>query len=395
MLASGKPASPTTEPLLMTVPWVLARWGRAYLIASQVPFTLTPKVSSKSGPVRAAMGPIFPSMPALLNSTSSFPNSFTVASTTAFTSASFATSARMNFAVPPCFWIPCTTATPCSSRRAATTTFAPSRANASAAALPMPALPPRTSTTFESNRLMSPAPRVCPGAKAPGSLTETWMHFWNDRSRIPLTEDMPERIRGVTVGHGTDPRVRCRPGARPRHRALLVQGLRGNQHPGPGQGDGGEPGEPLRHVRGQGRALRRGPRSLRPAGERAGEPGPRPSCRWSVGGPGLVWGAARGGHRATGSPGLPDAQHSDRLHDGAGAHPRSGHGDGPGDDGAAPRGAGARSGLVGPGRSPRVGSVSRGRGPRALGAGAGRRPAAGARSGGRDRPAGARAAAPL
>ena len=90
-------------------------------------------------------------------------------STTALTSSSFATSARMNFAVPPPFWMACTTATPCSSRRAATTTFAPSRANASAVARPMPALPPRTRTTFESNRFMA---RCCsfdtgPGQEAP------------------------------------------------------------------------------------------------------------------------------------------------------------------------------------------------------------------------------------
>ena len=96
----------------MMVPFVLARCGMACFIASQVPLTLTPKVSSKSGPPRVPMGPFFPSMPALLKSTSSRPNSFTVLSTTAWTSASFATSVRMNFAVPPAFWIPCTTATP-------------------------------------------------------------------------------------------------------------------------------------------------------------------------------------------------------------------------------------------------------------------------------------------
>src|SRR5215470_12270168 len=167
MLVFGTPASPTTEPLLTMLPLVFARWGRACFIASQVPFTLTPNVSSKSEPPRSPIGPFFPSMPALLNSTSSWPNSFTVPSTTAFTSASLATSARMNFALPPAFWMACTTATPSASRRDATTTFAPSRANSSAAARPIPALPPRTSATFDSNRFIAVSLVIRPEQEAP------------------------------------------------------------------------------------------------------------------------------------------------------------------------------------------------------------------------------------
>src|SRR6266404_5328069 len=74
-----------------------------------------------------------------------------VKSTIALTSASFATSARMNAAAPPSCWISATTFAPSSSRRPERTTLAPARANSLAVVLPMPEVPPVTSATLSEN----------------------------------------------------------------------------------------------------------------------------------------------------------------------------------------------------------------------------------------------------
>src|SRR5438128_1573584 len=88
------------------------------------------------------------SMPALLNAQSSRPTDSTVLARAAFTSAARVTSHRTASARPPCFsirravsWLPC-------SDTSAATTLAPSRANASAAARPMPLAAPVTNATF-------------------------------------------------------------------------------------------------------------------------------------------------------------------------------------------------------------------------------------------------------
>src|SRR6266550_4967924 len=74
-----------------------------------------------------------------------------VKSTIALTSASFATSARMNAAVPPSCWISATTLAPSFSRRPVRTTLAPARANSIAVVLPIPDVPPVTSATLSEN----------------------------------------------------------------------------------------------------------------------------------------------------------------------------------------------------------------------------------------------------
>src|SRR5437667_141745 len=88
------------------------------------------------------------SMPALLNAKSSRPKASTVLSKAALTSAARVTSHRTASARPPCAsimravsWLPC-------SDTSATTTLAPSWANASAAARPMPLAAPVTNATF-------------------------------------------------------------------------------------------------------------------------------------------------------------------------------------------------------------------------------------------------------
>src|SRR5580658_8010826 len=74
------------------------------------------------------------------------------------TSAAFATSAATNSASPPAARISSTTRLPRSALRAAITTFAPSRANKIAVALPIPELPPVTNATFP---LSLPTHRPC------------------------------------------------------------------------------------------------------------------------------------------------------------------------------------------------------------------------------------------
>ena len=83
-------------------------------------------------------------MPALLKSTSSRPYVSTAAAIRFRTSSSFETSARMNVAAPPSASISRATAAPLSSCQSDTTTLAPSRANSSALARPMPEPPPVT-----------------------------------------------------------------------------------------------------------------------------------------------------------------------------------------------------------------------------------------------------------
>src|SRR5439155_9657838 len=95
--------------------------------------------------------PIWPSVPALLNAMSKRPKVATVLSTSAFTSASRVTSVLTKSAFPPAFSIAWTTACPSFSRRPATTTFAPAFASATAAALPMPEVPPVTTATLFSS----------------------------------------------------------------------------------------------------------------------------------------------------------------------------------------------------------------------------------------------------
>src|SRR5271156_6667001 len=93
------------------------------------------------------IGPTWPSVPALFTATSRRPNRATVLSMRARTSSSLRTSVLMNSASDPRERSSETSALPTSSRRPATTTFAPFLANATAAARPMPVSPPVIKTT--------------------------------------------------------------------------------------------------------------------------------------------------------------------------------------------------------------------------------------------------------
>src|SRR3954447_8043146 len=100
-------------------------------------------------------------MPAVLKAKSSRPTASTVLARAAFTSAARVTSHRTASARPPCSsirravsWLPC-------SDTSAATTPAPSRANASAAARPMPLAAPVTKATFLVNFPVSFVGMVC------------------------------------------------------------------------------------------------------------------------------------------------------------------------------------------------------------------------------------------
>ena len=94
-------------------------------------------------------------MPALLNAKSSRPNASTVLASAAFTSAAFVTSHRAATARPPCPSTRRTVSRLPSSDTSATTTLAPSRANATAAARPMPFAAPVTNATFPAKPFFS------------------------------------------------------------------------------------------------------------------------------------------------------------------------------------------------------------------------------------------------
>lgn len=109
---------------------------------SRTPRTLVSKVAAYDSADCAVIGPVFPSVPALLTATSRRPNRSTVRSTRFLTSSSFRTSARMNPASAPRSSSSATKVLPLSSCLPETIMFAPSRAKARAVARPMPVSAP-------------------------------------------------------------------------------------------------------------------------------------------------------------------------------------------------------------------------------------------------------------
>src|ERR1700730_8332074 len=111
------------------------------------PRTFVSNVAATLSAVWSVIGPTRPSVPALFTATSRRPNRATVLSTRARTSSSLRTSALMNSASEPKERSSLTSALPASSRRPATTRFAPFLAKATAAARPMPVNAPVIKTT--------------------------------------------------------------------------------------------------------------------------------------------------------------------------------------------------------------------------------------------------------
>src|SRR5207253_9940028 len=125
-------------------------------IQLHMPRKLIPITRSQSSGELLAVGAMWAITPALLNATSSRPNSVTVRSTIAATWASSLTSQRIAIALEPAavsFWASARTA---SSLKSASTTAAPAWANALAVASPIPAAAPVTSATlFSKDKFIS------------------------------------------------------------------------------------------------------------------------------------------------------------------------------------------------------------------------------------------------
>src|SRR3989442_6731079 len=143
----GMPAIAAIVATLTIAPPRSASAATSCFIESHVPLRLTSTVRVQSASSSSVMGPMTPSVPALLNATSRRPYDRRAESTSFRTSASRVTSVATNVDSPQWRRMSGTTAVPSVSRRPATTTRAPSAAKASAVALPMPDVPPVTSAT--------------------------------------------------------------------------------------------------------------------------------------------------------------------------------------------------------------------------------------------------------
>src|SRR6266849_7667337 len=132
--------------MMLPLPWACMARTSCFMIRT-TPRTLVSNVAAKLPAVWSVIGPTWPSVAALFTATSRRPNRATVLSTIARTSSSLRTSALMNSASEPKERSSLTSALPASSRRPATTTFAPFLAKATAVARPMPVNAPVISTT--------------------------------------------------------------------------------------------------------------------------------------------------------------------------------------------------------------------------------------------------------
>src|SRR5438067_12169121 len=150
---AGLPLMPMTpapeEVFTIAPPPCLRISGISYFMHRKTPRRLVSRIRFHSSSSYSAVGAGFlGSMPALLKAKSSRPKASTVLARPTFTSSARVTSHRTATARPPCSsirravsWLPC-------SDTSAATTLAPSRANASAAARPMPLAAPVTNATF-------------------------------------------------------------------------------------------------------------------------------------------------------------------------------------------------------------------------------------------------------
>src|SRR3977135_1917456 len=132
--------------MMLPLPWASMARTSCFMLRT-TPRTLVSNVAAKLSAVWSVIGPAWPSVAALFTATSRRPNRATVLSTRARTSAPLRTSAVMNSASEPKERSSSASALPASSRRPATTTFAPFLAKATAAARPMPVKAPVINTT--------------------------------------------------------------------------------------------------------------------------------------------------------------------------------------------------------------------------------------------------------
>src|SRR5215471_5951667 len=149
----GNPISPAAEArFTIAPPPFFTIQSISYLRQRKVPLAFTDMTLSKSSSACSARGTILPSMPALLHAQSSRPKAATALAIKALTFAASVTSARTKIASPAFSLMRATVSLPPSSFKSETTTLAPSSANLSAAARPIPAPAPVTRATFPDTR---------------------------------------------------------------------------------------------------------------------------------------------------------------------------------------------------------------------------------------------------
>src|SRR5579862_3148473 len=148
--APAAPISPATDDMFTMAPPppCFSICGISYFRLSQTPFTLMSITWSNSSSVQSNSGCHLPSMPALLNATSSRPYFSTVLCTNDCTSVALETSPFTKIPSPPADRIRRTVSFPSASRRPVITTLAPSFAKSTAVSRPMPVVPPVISATL-------------------------------------------------------------------------------------------------------------------------------------------------------------------------------------------------------------------------------------------------------
>src|SRR3954454_23441074 len=146
------PMSPPIDELFTIAPLPCLRiCSSSYFMQFQTPFRFTAVMRSNSPPLASAVSTAGDITPALLKAASRRPKVDTVCSIIAFTSASFVTSQRTPIALWPASTICLAAARDSASLTSASTTAAPSAANACAVVKPMPDAAPVTSATLFSN----------------------------------------------------------------------------------------------------------------------------------------------------------------------------------------------------------------------------------------------------
>src|SRR5271170_7343287 len=154
--APTKPDNPSTDAVLTIAPPppCLSICRISYFKHNHTPLRLMLMTRSQSSSDWLMIAAVLPSIPALLNATSSLPNFSTAFFTRFSTSEAFDTSVFTNKASPPAARTNSTLSFPSVSRLPATTTFAPAFAKSIAVSRPIPDVPPVTSAVLPSNSLV-------------------------------------------------------------------------------------------------------------------------------------------------------------------------------------------------------------------------------------------------
>src|ERR1700722_11353144 len=205
MCVLAEPVTPAIDDkLTIDPPPVCFIASTACLVPRNTPREFT-AISLSQASLSSMSDTALPLMPALFTRMSSLPYFCTVASTTAFQSASLVTSRRMNSAVPLARVMSAATCWPSSSNMSAITTLAPSFANRRAVATPIPDAAPLMIATFPSRRIISPPePNV---AHQAATSTLAWRVWWVlDDERW---QEQGEDVEGAHVG---DRNKSCGPG---------------------------------------------------------------------------------------------------------------------------------------------------------------------------------------